>query len=349
MYERVDKPLVSVIGRMERRGIRVDREYLARLSREFATEIAALEERIYEVGVRSVHHRLAAAARRSAVRPPRPEGRAQGQERPIFDRRDRARAACRRRHRLRPAGARLAPADQAQIDLHRCAAGADQSRDGAGPHQLLAHGSTDWPAVVERPESAEHPDPNRDRPEDPRCLHRRSGAPDSQRRLQPDRAQAGRAHGRRAAAERGVSSRRGHPRDHRRGTVRQPSTATRATRRRPSISRSSTAFPRGGWRGGSAFPRTKAKRSSTAISSDFPGSAPTSTLRSASRASMDSPGPCSAGRRISSRISARPTRRSAAVPSARRSMRRSRAPAPTSSSARWRAWTGRWPTPGSRA
>jgi DNA polymerase-1 len=48
VYERVDKPLVSVIGRMERRGIRVDRDYLARLSREFASEIASLEERIYE-------------------------------------------------------------------------------------------------------------------------------------------------------------------------------------------------------------------------------------------------------------------------------------------------------------
>src|SRR5438067_978284 len=46
--ERVDKPLVNVIGRMERRGIRVDREYLARLSREFSDEIAKLEERIYE-------------------------------------------------------------------------------------------------------------------------------------------------------------------------------------------------------------------------------------------------------------------------------------------------------------
>ncbi|HKX91726.1 MAG TPA: DNA polymerase I [Sphingomicrobium sp.] len=48
VYERVDKPLVSVIGRMERRGIRVDRDYLARLSAEFSKDIQALEERIYE-------------------------------------------------------------------------------------------------------------------------------------------------------------------------------------------------------------------------------------------------------------------------------------------------------------
>ena len=84
----------------------------------------------------------------------------------------------------------------------------------------------------------------------------------------------------------------------------------------------------GGWRGGSAFPRTKAKRSSTAISSASRGSAPTFTGRSASRASMALPGPCSAGRPISSRTFARPTPRSAAAPNARRSMPRSRAPAP---------------------
>ncbi len=47
VYERVDKPLVSVIGRMERRGIKVDRDYLAKLSSEFATEIAALETRVF--------------------------------------------------------------------------------------------------------------------------------------------------------------------------------------------------------------------------------------------------------------------------------------------------------------
>jgi DNA polymerase I len=48
VYERVDKPLVSVIGRMERRGIKVDRDYLAQLSREFAIDIAALETKIYD-------------------------------------------------------------------------------------------------------------------------------------------------------------------------------------------------------------------------------------------------------------------------------------------------------------
>jgi DNA polymerase-1 len=48
VYERVDKPLVPVIGRMERRGIKVDRDYLAKLSRDFAEETAKLEERIYE-------------------------------------------------------------------------------------------------------------------------------------------------------------------------------------------------------------------------------------------------------------------------------------------------------------
>src|SRR3954469_10282973 len=48
VYERVDKPLVPVIGRMERRGIKVDRDYLARLSGEFGRDIQALETKIYE-------------------------------------------------------------------------------------------------------------------------------------------------------------------------------------------------------------------------------------------------------------------------------------------------------------
>ncbi|MEO7240456.1 MAG: DNA polymerase, partial [Sphingomicrobium sp.] len=47
VYERVDRPLVAAIGRMEQRGIKVDRAYLAKLSADFAVEIAKLEEQVY--------------------------------------------------------------------------------------------------------------------------------------------------------------------------------------------------------------------------------------------------------------------------------------------------------------
>ncbi|HEX8214017.1 MAG TPA: DNA polymerase, partial [Allosphingosinicella sp.] len=46
VYEMVDRPLVPVVARMEREGVKVDREELSRLSAEFSEQIAALEERI---------------------------------------------------------------------------------------------------------------------------------------------------------------------------------------------------------------------------------------------------------------------------------------------------------------
>jgi DNA polymerase-1 len=47
VYRQVDAPLIGVLGRMERHGIKVDRAYLAELSETFAREIAALEEQVY--------------------------------------------------------------------------------------------------------------------------------------------------------------------------------------------------------------------------------------------------------------------------------------------------------------
>ncbi len=47
IYERVDRPLIPVVAQMERHGIRVDREGLARLSTEFAQTISALEAEIH--------------------------------------------------------------------------------------------------------------------------------------------------------------------------------------------------------------------------------------------------------------------------------------------------------------
>jgi DNA polymerase I len=46
IYEMVDRPLVAVVARMEREGVKVDREELTRLSAEFTTQIALLEDQI---------------------------------------------------------------------------------------------------------------------------------------------------------------------------------------------------------------------------------------------------------------------------------------------------------------
>jgi len=47
VYERVDRPMVATLAAMEREGIKVDREELARLSAEFAEAIATLEGEIH--------------------------------------------------------------------------------------------------------------------------------------------------------------------------------------------------------------------------------------------------------------------------------------------------------------
>ena len=47
VYERVDRPLIPVLAKMEREGIRVDRAELARMSAEFAEGIAGFEREIH--------------------------------------------------------------------------------------------------------------------------------------------------------------------------------------------------------------------------------------------------------------------------------------------------------------
>ncbi|MEX0842221.1 MAG: DNA polymerase I, partial [Xanthobacteraceae bacterium] len=49
VYETLERPLVRVLGRMERRGISIDRQVLSRLSGEFAQKAAALEAEIREL------------------------------------------------------------------------------------------------------------------------------------------------------------------------------------------------------------------------------------------------------------------------------------------------------------
>ncbi|MFA6157940.1 DNA polymerase I, partial [Mesorhizobium sp.] len=49
VYERLERPLVPVLARMEQRGISVDRQILSRLSGELAQGAARLEEEIYQL------------------------------------------------------------------------------------------------------------------------------------------------------------------------------------------------------------------------------------------------------------------------------------------------------------
>ncbi|MBA4785607.1 MAG: DNA polymerase I [Rhizobiales bacterium] len=48
VYERLERPLVATLARMEERGITVDRQILSRLSGELAQKAAAIEDAIYE-------------------------------------------------------------------------------------------------------------------------------------------------------------------------------------------------------------------------------------------------------------------------------------------------------------
>ena len=49
VYESLERPMTAVLGRMERRGIRIDRAILGRLSGEFALDAARLEAQIFEM------------------------------------------------------------------------------------------------------------------------------------------------------------------------------------------------------------------------------------------------------------------------------------------------------------
>ena len=55
VYETLERPLVAVLARMERRGISIDRQVLSRLSGEFAQEAAGLEAEINEIAGETVN------------------------------------------------------------------------------------------------------------------------------------------------------------------------------------------------------------------------------------------------------------------------------------------------------
>jgi DNA polymerase-1 len=55
VYESLERPLLAVLARMERRGISIDRQVLSRLSGEFAQEAAGLEAEIKEIAGEAIN------------------------------------------------------------------------------------------------------------------------------------------------------------------------------------------------------------------------------------------------------------------------------------------------------
>ena len=128
-YETIERPLVPVVAAMEDAGVKVDRAALAELSRDFARRIAELERIDLARCRQRVQHRLDQATGRRAVREAGAAGRQEGQDRRLRHRRLDPRNA----GAVAPgagAGARMAPADQAQIDLCRCAGEEIDSKTG---------------------------------------------------------------------------------------------------------------------------------------------------------------------------------------------------------------------------
>ena len=182
VYETLERPLAEVLARMERRGISIDRQVLSRLSGEFAQRAAGARSRSPPARRRAgVQSRQPEATRRHPVRQVRSSRRHQDQDRPMGDRRARARRACRARPSTAAEDSGMAAGHQAQVDLHRRAAGLRQSDDPSRAHELRAGGDADRPPLLLRAEPAEHSGPHRGGPQDPARVHRIATATSSSR------------------------------------------------------------------------------------------------------------------------------------------------------------------------
>ena len=220
VYERIERPLIPVLARMEAAGILVDQGELVALSQDFAGRIETLEREIH-----------ALAGRPFTIGSPKQLGEV------LFDEMGLASG------RKGKSGAYSTGADileelaaqghdlparvldwrqltklkstytDALIEPHR-------PRDTAGAHDLRHDRRQHRAAVVQRPQPAEHPDPQRGGPPHPPRLRGRAGPCAALGRLFADRASHPRPCRRRRAAQAGLPRRDRHPRADREPGVR---------------------------------------------------------------------------------------------------------------------------------
>ena len=135
VYETLERPLVPVLARMERRGVAIDRDMLSRLAGDFAQPWRGSRTISPKWSARrSIRGRRSSSATSCSARWDCP---AESGRRPAPGRR---RRACSKTSLPRatscPAHSRMAPGLEAQIDLCRRAARICQPADGSGAYVL---------------------------------------------------------------------------------------------------------------------------------------------------------------------------------------------------------------------
>ena len=197
-----------VLAEMETAGIAVDLDAAVRA----AERVRRPDPRRRRGGVRGDRQadqpRLAQAAAGGAVRRAG-DAEDQAHQDRLHHRRGRAAVAVRQDRASVPA-ASAGPPRRHPAEGHRRRAAELGGLRRPDPHHVQPDDRRDRPAVVDRAEPAEHPDPHRRRPPDPRRVRRRQGlrrADDG--RLQPDRDADHGAPVPRRGPDRGVQHRRG--------------------------------------------------------------------------------------------------------------------------------------------
>ena len=190
VYETLERPLIPVLAKMEMHGIEVDRDTLSRMSNAFAQKMAGLgggnsRTRRGHVSTSARPKQLGEILFDKMALPGGKKGKtgayATGAQ-VLEDLADRTRTARTR--------ARLAAIVQAEIDLHRRAAGTHQPGYGARPHVLFHCRGQHRAARLDRPEPAEHPGAHGGGPPHTRSLRSAQGSRSGQPRLFPDRTAA---------------------------------------------------------------------------------------------------------------------------------------------------------------
>ena len=229
LMNKVELPLVHVLRECEKQGIKLDTKQLETVATRIKAQVIELEREIWEL-----------AEEEFVIGSPQQLGFI------LFDKLKLSRKrrgktgystdarvlqAIRDEHEIIPQDRALPRALQARPDLPGRAAELDRRRRPAA-HDVRADDGGHRAPVEHQPEPAEHPDPHRDGPRDPRLLHPGARERAALRRLRPGRAARPRAHRQRAGAAGHLRPRRGRPHRDGVGGLRAPG---REARRRHAL------------------------------------------------------------------------------------------------------------------